>query len=108
MARKDKAFAPAKSTKASKNKRRANPSSSAPSSATQCRLILKELIRAGARGRTTIELRHNLGVMHPAARVLELRDSGTKIITRRDIDTTPDGINHRVARYVLIAVGGAV
>lgn len=48
---------------------------------------------------TTLEARNQLGVMHPAARVQELRESGHRIITvwTRQRDTT--GRRHRVARY---------
>lgn len=52
--------------------------------------------------KTTIELRHDYGVMMPAARVKELREQGYRIDTVRITSLTPDGIKHsKVARYVL-------
>lgn len=52
--------------------------------------------------KTTIELRHDYGVMMPAARVRELRLAGHHIVTVRVVSYTPDGIKHHsVAKYVL-------
>lgn len=52
--------------------------------------------------KTTIELRHDYGVMMPAARVRELREQGYRIDTVRITSLTPDGIKHsKVAKYVL-------
>jgi len=52
--------------------------------------------------KTTIELRHDFGVMMPAARIKELREQGYKIDTVRIACLTPDGIKHiNVAKYVL-------
>lgn len=52
--------------------------------------------------KTTVELRHDFGIMHPAARIQELRDSGHEIDTIRIETYTPDGIRHKaVANYVL-------
>lgn len=52
--------------------------------------------------KSTIELRHNFGIMHPAARIQELRDIGHEIDTIRITDITPDGIRHKaVAKYML-------
>lgn len=51
--------------------------------------------------KTTVELRHDFGIMHPAARIQELRDLGHKIGTVRITSMTPDGVKHRaVAKYV--------
>ena len=74
----------------------------APSAAAQRHKILAALKVAGGRGCTTVELRHGIGIMHPAARIMELRESGLEILKRWDIDRTPDGQPHRVARYCLI------
>lgn len=53
--------------------------------------------------KTTIELRHNYGIMQPAPRIKELREQGYKIDTVRISSLTPDGINHiNVAKYVLL------
>ncbi len=78
----------------------------APSLAKQRAMILAALRAAASNGRTTIDLRHRTGVMHPAARVMELRQSGYEIQTRWDQDRTPDGVSHRVARYVLVKEAG--
>lgn len=52
--------------------------------------------------KTTIELRHDYGVMMPAARVRELRLAGHNIVTVRVMSYTPDGIKHHsIAKYVL-------
>lgn len=62
--------------------------------------IVLSALREGAR--TTIELRHSFGVMHPAARVQELREMGYQIDVVRVACPTPDGVRHKaVARYVL-------
>jgi len=53
--------------------------------------------------KTTIDLRHDFGVMMPAARVRELRLAGHEIDTVRVVSYTPDGIKHHsVAKYVLV------
>lgn len=55
--------------------------------------------------KSTIELRHEFGIMHPAARIQELREMGHEIDTVRVTDVTPDGIKHKaVAKYVLKGV----
>ena len=52
--------------------------------------------------KTTIDLRHDYGIMQPAPRIKELRDLGYKIDTVRIDSFTPDGIKHHaVAKYVL-------
>lgn len=91
---------------ASKNVR-ANPITFAASSATQCKVLLAALRKAGNRGLTTVYGRHRLGIIHPGGRIYDLRQAGAEIVTRWDRDTTPDGIAHRVARYVLVSAGGA-
>ncbi|GGC73322.1 helix-turn-helix domain-containing protein [Marinobacter halophilus] len=57
------------------------------------------------RALTTLQARHLLNVMHPAARVMELRDGGYKIITKWRKDADSEGRLHRVAEYVLFAGG---
>lgn len=59
------------------------------------------------RALTTLEARHLLNVMHPAARVMELRKRGYKIITNRQEDNDTAGRKHRVAEYVLMPGGDA-
>ncbi len=52
--------------------------------------------------KTTIELRHQYGIMQPAPRVLELKRQGHQIISQRVTRYTPDGVKHKaVARYTL-------
>lgn len=49
---------------------------------------------------TTIEARRDLDIMMPATRIFELREQGFKIDTVWTDDTTEQGKQHRVARYV--------
>ena len=51
---------------------------------------------------TTLAARHELGICHPAARVMELRKLGRNIITHWRIDHDSAGVAHRVAEYVLL------
>lgn len=53
---------------------------------------------------TTLEARRLLDVLHPAARVMELRQLGHNIVTAWDTDITSEGNPHRVARYLLKGV----
>jgi hypothetical protein len=50
---------------------------------------------------TTLEARRKLDVLHPAARVMELRRQGHNIVTAWTTDLTSEGNPHRVARYIL-------
>lgn len=69
-------------------------------SADNQQAIILMALRDGPK--TTIELRHDFGVMMPAARMKELREQGYKIDTVRITCLTPDGIKHgKVAKYVL-------
>lgn len=71
-------------------------------SADNQRAIVLAALQDGPK--TTIELRHDYGVMMPAARVRELRLAGHNIITIRVVSYTPDGIKHHsIAKYVLRA-----
>lgn len=56
------------------------------------------------RSLTTLQARRLLDVMHPAARVMELRKRGYDILTNWKYDTTTEGGKHRVAEYVLMGV----
>lgn len=70
------------------------------SAAAQRKRIL-DFLRKGALD--TLTARKELDVMHPAARVMELRKRGFGIITTK-IDRKSDcGKIHRVACYVLVA-----
>ena len=52
--------------------------------------------------KTTVELRHNYGIMQPAPRIFELIKRGHNIVSLRVATYTPDGIKHNaVAKYVL-------
>ncbi|MBI4804619.1 MAG: helix-turn-helix domain-containing protein [Desulfovibrio sp.] len=53
------------------------------------------------RSLTTLEARRELDVLHPAARVMELRKQGYDIQTIRVPDLTSEGRAHNVARYIL-------
>jgi len=50
---------------------------------------------------TTLEARRSLDVLHPAARVMELRQRGYQIQTVWTDDLSDAGERHRGARYVL-------
>ena len=52
---------------------------------------------------TTVEARTALDVMHPAARVQELKADGHDIITYRRVIHTGMG-SHRVGEYVLLSI----
>lgn len=54
---------------------------------------------------TTLQARAELDVMHPAARVMELRSLGHEIITQRTQEHSEAGELHCVARYVLMPAG---
>lgn len=51
---------------------------------------------------STLDARHLIDVMHPAARVMELRRIGHEIATVWSNETTPEGAEHRIARYHLV------
>ncbi|MGZ8190090.1 MAG: helix-turn-helix domain-containing protein [Methylococcaceae bacterium] len=51
---------------------------------------------------TTLEARAKLDVLHPAARIQELRGQGNNIITYRRMVNTGMG-NHTIAEYVLLS-----
>lgn len=71
-------------------------------SAEQQQRTLAALQQAGPDGVTTIQARDELNVMHPAARIQELRDAGHQIETIWTASTNTQGHVHRNARYVLI------
>lgn len=51
---------------------------------------------------STLHAREFLGVMHPAARVMELRKRGEPIVTHWRTETDVTGTRHRVAEYVYL------
>ncbi len=68
--------------------------------AAQRSRVLTYLRRHGSL--STLDARHRLDCLHPAARVMELRWQGYDIATVWTRETTPEGFEHRVARYHLI------
>lgn len=50
---------------------------------------------------STTYARSDLDIMHPAARILELRATGLKIFTDRKAIETLDGNFHHVAVYII-------
>lgn len=71
-----------------------------PSTATNAQRdrVLQRLKRGPA---TTLELRRDEDVIHPAGRVRELRNSGHSITTLMLEQQTDSGAWHRVGQYVL-------
>jgi len=51
---------------------------------------------------TTIDARLKLDILHPAARVFELKALGYSIVSYRRTVDTGHGNRHKVAEYVLI------
>ncbi|WP_084312177.1 helix-turn-helix domain-containing protein [Desulfobulbus elongatus] len=90
----------AQNPKAGKNLLRQNTHISAPcqSAEAQRGRILSWLRRDSL---TTLEARRALDVMHPAARVMELRRQGHPIETVWTDELSDAGGWHRVARYIL-------
>ena len=72
------------------------------SSGAQRARMLKELRN---RALTTLQAGSELDVLHPAARVMELRRTGVSIERIWTYDETSEGYRHRVARYRLTAEG---
>lgn len=70
----------------------------------QCRRIADYLRRHGTA--TTLELRSACNALYPPARVLELRESGWKIVTTFIRADDEHGRPHRVGRYTLMRAGG--
>lgn len=57
---------------------------------------------------TTLQARNDLGIMHPAGSVKELRESGCDIATYWQWDKDTTGKQHKQALYVLLSgIGGA-
>jgi hypothetical protein len=80
-----------------------SPKQHTGNSAAAQRLRILEALRT--RPISTLEARRELDVMHPAARVMELRADGHNIITHRNREPTDCGKLHTVARYVLLNNG---
>lgn len=73
---------------------------SSNSTASQRQRLLEALRQ---RSLSTLDARRELDVMHPAARIMELRQEGENIITHWSQEPTECGGLHRVARYVLLS-----
>lgn len=71
-----------------------------PNSVEAQRARLLERLRQGPV--STLDARALLDVLHPAARVMELREQGYQIETLWSRELSPCGRLHRVARYVLL------
>ena len=71
------------------------------SAAGQRQAILKWLQEQGSL--TTIQVRDELGIMSPAARVMELRELGQPIVTHWTKTVDRIGTKHREAKYVLFS-----
>lgn len=68
----------------------------------QKKRLIEALTKARGKGITTIQARNEINVMHPGGRIYELRhQDGFNIQTLWSVEFTPDGLSHRVARYVL-------
>ncbi|HEY8160108.1 MAG TPA: helix-turn-helix domain-containing protein [Methylobacter sp.] len=65
----------------------------------QCAMLLAWLQTATI---TTLQAREELDILHPAARIQELRDRGHNIITHWTTSDTSKA-KHRVACYALLA-----
>jgi hypothetical protein len=77
-----------------------------PNAACEQRKRLLERLRHGTV--STLEARRELDIMHPAARVMELRNAGYQI-DRLTVDEPSDcGRLHKVARYLLVPTGDSV
>jgi len=72
------------------------------SAADQRQRLLQELRQ---RPLSTIDARRELDIMHPAARIQELKERGENITTYWSKEPTECGKLHRVARYVLLSIG---
>lgn len=64
----------------------------------QRRLLLAALRRGPV---SSVDARERLNIYHPAARVLELRERGHRIVTTWSREADAWGRLHRVGRYVL-------
>lgn len=65
-------------------------------------LLFAELLKGSV---STVQARETLGIMSPAARIMELRRQGHEIVTRPGQVVDAAGLTHRSAVYEL--VGGA-
>lgn len=93
-----------KKRKATPTEQPQNTQTNDNSTANQRKRFLAALRQASSDGITTIQSREDLDVMHPAARVMELRQrEGWNIQTIWTFGTNAQGNKHRQARYVLFS-----
>lgn len=52
---------------------------------------------------STLDARKRLDIMHPAARIKELREMGFNIVTHWALEPTKGGKLHKVARYAYLS-----
>ena len=78
-----------------------NTTTQHPRSTAKQRLAILSYLQQGNR-LSTLHAREFLGIMHPAARVMELRADGYNIITHNRQDADVTGTRHQVAEYVLM------
>lgn len=71
--------------------------------ASQCNRILEYL---RTKSLTTIDARTELDIMHPSARVQELKEQGHNIVTYWEVVDNGQG-KHRIANYVLFSKKGS-
>jgi len=74
------------------------------SRAAQCAELLKWLQEHGRI--TTLQARNDLGIMHPAARIQELREAGHNIKTYWQLEADATGTQHKQGLYVLMSGKG--
>ena len=55
---------------------------------------------------TTLQARNELGIMHPAGRIKELKDTGNDIATYWQWEADATGKEHRQGLYVLLSSKG--
>jgi hypothetical protein len=101
MGAKNKKAAPVRAT--SKNTTSTADHSGNASAAQRERLL--SALRTGPI--TTLGARRELDVLHPGARIMELRKLGYRIQTVWTTDFTPEGKPHYVAQYLLQPGGAA-
>ena len=87
----------------SENTRTPNTHGYSISFAAQTLQVKNALIAAGSKGLTTLDLQRKHGVVHPPARILNLRQEGFSILTRMEKVKNSFGRMHRVGRYFLVA-----
>lgn len=77
-----------------------------PNSAHEQRARILDRLRKGSV--STLEARRDLDILHPAARVMELRNAGYQIDRVTVAEQSDCGQTHKVARYVLVPTGDGV